>query len=213
MKNQKVFMSINELMSGGVVMKKDVNRGGFTLVELAIVMVIIGLMIGAVLKGQSMIENSKQKRLMNDMLGISAAYFTYYDRYNAIPGDDANANGRWTKVANGDADGVVEGSATTPSGESQEAWQAMRYAGLLSGDPASTGAASLPGHPYGGKYGLLNMSFGSDIGTKNYIHVASVTGSVAEMVDLKLDDGIYNTGTVQASDAFTKASVDVYYAL
>lgn len=188
------------------------RQKGFTLVELAIVMVIIGLLLGAVLKGQSMIEDAKQKNLMNDLQGITAAYFTYYDRYNAIPGDDANTHS-WSGVSAGDGDGTVEGNATTPSGESQEAWQALRYAGLISGDPTSTGTSSLPGNPYGGKFGLLNRSFGSTIGTKNYILVDNIAGSVAERIDIKFDDGTYNSGTVQASAAYSTASVDLYYAL
>lgn len=194
-------------------MRKDVRENGFTLVELAIVMVIIGLLLGAVLKGQSMIDNAKQKKLMNNIQGISAAYFTYFDKYNAVPGDDSAANGRWSAVANGDGDGNIEGNATSPSGESQEAWQALRYAGLLSGDPAATGISSLPTHAYGGKMGLFNRSFGSSIGTRNYILVRSIAGSVAELVDIKFDDGVYNTGIVQSNQAFTNASVDLYYGL
>jgi hypothetical protein len=103
--------------------------------------------------------------------------------------------------------------AEAPHGESQEAWQALRYAGLISGDPTSTGKSSLPGHPYGGKYGFSSRSFGSAIGTKNYILVDNIAGSVAEAIDIKFDDGVYNTGTVQANNAYTNASVDVYYAL
>ena len=193
-------------------MKLIIEQRGFTLVELAIVMVIVGLLLGAVLKGQSMIEDAKQKNLMNDLQGITAAYFTYYDRYNAIPGDDANTHS-WSGVSAGDADGAVEGTATTPNGESQEAWQALRYSGLLSGDPTSTGTSSLSGHPYGGKFGLSNRNFGSTIGTKNYILVDNIAGSVAERIDIKFDDGTYNSGTVQASAAFSTAAVDLYYAL
>lgn len=188
------------------------GQKGFTLVELAIVMVIIGLLIGAVLKGQAMIDDAKQKRLLNDLQGISAAYFTYYDRYSAIPGDDTNVHG-WAGVAAGNGNGFISGaSVPAPAGESQEAWQALRYSGLLAGDPATTGGSSLPAHPYGGKYGLSNMVF-AGIGTKNFIYVDNVPGSVAEVIDIKYDDGIYNTGSVQASAVYTTATVDVYYAL
>ncbi|UCH45480.1 MAG: prepilin-type N-terminal cleavage/methylation domain-containing protein [Nitrospiraceae bacterium] len=191
---------------------KKLDKKGFTLVELAIVMVIIGLLIGAVIKGQAMIDNAKQKRLLNDVQGISAAYFSYYDRYNAVPGDDTSTHG-WAGVAAGDGDGLLEGNATTPSGESQEAWQALRYAGLLTADPTTTGAASLPAHPFSGKYGLFNRNFGASIGTKNYILVDNVNGNVAEIIDIKNDDGIFNSGTVQADQAYTNDSVDLYYAL
>ncbi|MBC8413213.1 prepilin-type N-terminal cleavage/methylation domain-containing protein [bacterium] len=193
-------------------LKRD--QKGFTLVELAIVMVIIGLMIGAVLKGQAMIDDAKQKRFLNDLKGISAAYFTYFDRYNAYPGDDPNGASRgWTGVAAGDADARIEGNYTTPAGESQEAWQALRYTGLLSGDPTATGAASLPSHPYGDQFGLTNYNFGTGVGIRNCVFADNIPGNVAEITDIKFDDGIYNTGTVRGSAAYTSATVDLRYAL
>ncbi|RJQ50953.1 MAG: prepilin-type N-terminal cleavage/methylation domain-containing protein [Nitrospiraceae bacterium] len=181
------------------------NQRGFTLVELAIVMVIIGLLIGAVLKGQAMIDDAKQKRLLNDIQGISAAYFTYYDRYNAIPGDDLSAHGWGTAVGNGS--GYING-ATEPTA----AWQVLRYAGLLSGDPATSGAAAQPRHPFGGTYGFGSAAFGA-LGTRNYITMVTVPGSVAESIDIKYDDGIYNTGTVRGSAAYTTATVTLQYLL
>jgi hypothetical protein len=170
-------------------------------------------MIGAVLKGQAMIDDAKSKRLVNDLQAVSAAYFSYYDKYNAITGDDTSTHG-WTLAnSGGDGDGLIEGNVAAPDNESQDAWQALRYAGLLSGDPTATGLASLPGHPYGGKYGLTNRDFGTGIGTKNCVYASNVTGGIAEMVDIKFDDGIYNTGSVQASVAYTSDTVNMYYAL
>src|SRR5258706_11094880 len=66
------------------------------LVEIAIVLVIIGLLLGGILKGQEMITQAKIKNIMSDFSGISAAYHGYQDRYRAIPGDDPNANTRCT---------------------------------------------------------------------------------------------------------------------
>lgn len=192
-------------------MKKDSGQKGFTLVELAIVMVIIGLMIGAVLKGQAMIDDAKQKRLLNDLQGVSAAYFTYYDRYGAIPGDDTSTHG-WSGLAAGGGNGFIAGNNNNDGTEAHEAWQALRYAGLISGDPASTGAAHVPGHPYGGKYNFGARAF-SGIGTKNYIRVVNVAGSVGETIDVKFDDGTWNTGTVQANRAYTNNTVNLDYAL
>ena len=68
------------------------QQKGFTLVEIAIVMVIIGLLLGGVLKGQEVITNARLKRVVNDFNGVSAAIFTYQDRYRGLPGDHRSAS-------------------------------------------------------------------------------------------------------------------------
>ena len=68
------------------------KQKGFTLVEIAIVLVIVGLLIGGVLKGQEMITNAKLKRIESDNAGIAAAMFSYQDRYTQLPGDDSAGN-------------------------------------------------------------------------------------------------------------------------
>jgi hypothetical protein len=172
-------------------------------------MVIIGLLIGAVLKGQAMIDDAKNKRLMNDIQGMSAAFYTYYDRYNALPGDDTAATARWAGVANGDGNGYIGGTPTPapPTGESLEALQAVRFAGLISGDPAATTA---PGNPYAGIYGFDSFAYGGATGTKNRLVVTNVPGTVAQIVDTKFDDGLTGTGTVRGSGAYT-GIVTLYY--
>src|SRR3990172_13439298 len=85
---------------------------GFTLVEIAIVLVIIGLLLGGILKGQEMITQAKIKNVVADFSGISAAYYGYQDRYRAIPGDDPNAATRWSTApaaTAGNGNGVVAG--------------------------------------------------------------------------------------------------------
>ena len=105
---------------------------GFTLVEIAIVLVIIGLLLGGILKGQEMITQAKIKNLIADFSGISAAYHGYQDRYRAIPGDDPNAGGatgRWGAAAtSGNGNGTVAGtsnSGTAPD-ESRLWWDHLR---------------------------------------------------------------------------------------
>lgn len=63
------------------------NQRGFTLIELAIVLVIIGIMLVAILKGQALINNSKLKRMQNDLKGIEAMMLSYMDRKGRLPGD------------------------------------------------------------------------------------------------------------------------------
>ena len=63
------------------------NSKGFTLVELAIVLVIIGIILGAVLKGQELVNSAKAKRAYNDVRGVTAAIYTYMDKYGLrLPG-------------------------------------------------------------------------------------------------------------------------------
>ena len=64
------------------------NQKGFTLVEIAIVLVIIGLLIGGVLKGQAMIQNAKVKRVVKSADELRAAVYTFYDKYGVYPGDE-----------------------------------------------------------------------------------------------------------------------------
>jgi prepilin-type N-terminal cleavage/methylation domain-containing protein len=69
-------------------------RRAFSLVELAIVLVIIGLLIGAVLKGSQLVDNAKLKRQIFDLNGLYGSVYTYYDRIGCLPGD-ANGDGRF----------------------------------------------------------------------------------------------------------------------
>ena len=69
-------------------MKKE---SGFTLIELAIVLVIIGLLLGGVLKGQELINSAKVKNMANDFKNIQIQIYSYQDKFRALPGDDKAA--------------------------------------------------------------------------------------------------------------------------
>src|SRR5260221_12203356 len=93
--------------------KKSIE-GGFTLVEIAIVLVIIGLLLGGILKGQEMITQARIKNAINDFNGVVTAITSYQDRYRALPGDDKGANARWAAQAPAaganQGDGVITGA-------------------------------------------------------------------------------------------------------
>ena len=130
---------------------------GFTLVEIAIVLVIIGLLLGGILKGQEMITQAKIKNVIADFSGISAAYHGYQDRYRAIPGDDPNAGDPLDHRARGrsagNGNGVVAGTynnacpavsvAGTP--ESCMFWDHLRRAGFVAGNGAQQPFNALTG--------------------------------------------------------------------
>ena len=125
------------------------REGGFTLIEIAIVLVIIGLLLGGVLKGQELITSARVRNLISQQDGIKAAYFGFQDRYRALPGDypgaQANANipnmGSDTMGGNGDGLIVSTGSANEPT----LAWMHLSHAGFLTGNytmASATEAAS-----------------------------------------------------------------------
>lgn len=75
-------------------MKTRSTQKGFTLVELAIVMTIIGLLIGGVLKGQELMQNARVTSTVAQVKAYEAAVTTFRDKYDATPGDMTNANTR-----------------------------------------------------------------------------------------------------------------------
>ena len=98
-------------------MKSKTNKG-FTLVELAIVLVIIGLIIGAVLKGQDLIDNAKSKKFVSHSRAWEIAQWTYLDRKGVFTGDD-NKNG---KIGDGHVKEAFTGATfTNPPYETNDA--------------------------------------------------------------------------------------------
>jgi len=103
------------------------KQNGFTLVEIAIVLVIVGLLIGGVLKGREMITNSNLKRIDRDRSGIVAALQAYQDRYRVLPGDDNLASARFA---------VGNIGAHTSTVSSIQAMPLPRLPGIMTGsDP------------------------------------------------------------------------------
>ena len=188
------------------------TQQGFTLVEIAIVLVIIGLLLGGILKGQEMITQAKIKNAISDFSGISAAYHGYNDRYRAIPGDDPNAGTRWTTLpaaVPGNGNGVVEGTYSqpctappaAPAGESCHFWDHLRRAGFVAGNGTN--------QPFNAVTGMIGVQTGNAatpvaaaLGgfVSLIICSANLPDKIAIAVDTQMDDGIPKSGTVRALD-------------
>ena len=176
------------------------KQSGFTLVEIAIVLVIIGLLLAGVLKGQELIENSKIKSIVNDMKAVQAAYNGYLDRYKAIPGDEtlatAAARGWGASAAGGggNANGVLLITAAQTfanGGEQRPFWRALRASGLITGDPTgAAGAAGLPKHAGGGVMGVTSDPAGVYGQTGVAVCVAGLTTKQAAGVDTLVDGAL-----------------------
>ncbi len=179
------------------------HQSGFTLVELAIVLVIIGLILAAVLKGQEMIQNAKVKNVVNDLKSVSVAYYAYQDRYKAIPGDDANAASHFTGGDGGDGDGAITGLYTAKAvpavaAESNNFWQHTRMAGFMTGI-ATDAEANPPTNAVGGLLGIQGSVAANVYAMKGtFACVGSVPWKIALAADTLLDDGDSDTGSVRA---------------
>jgi len=154
------------------------NQSGFTLIEIAIVLVIIGLLLGGVLKGQELINSAKVKNLATDFKNIPVYIYGYQDKFRALPGDDfavashvgaagteattpsTGLNGVACVPPTGHAgcvgNGVIDGfwNTTTTTDESYLFWQHVRLAGLAAGSTTVGAADYLPTNAVGGTLGI-----------------------------------------------------------
>jgi len=183
------------------------KQKGFTLIEIAIVLVIIGLLVGGVLQGQELIENSRVKQAAKDMNGTAAAMFAYQDRYKRLPGDDGLAaaltarGDAWASVVAGDLNGTLDvalAATFTGAGESGAFWQQLRAAGFIAGNPVETALLALPVNAWGGFMGVTTAAMGVDL-EGNKVCLSQVPGSSALALDNELDDGVGRTGNLRAT--------------
>lgn len=131
---------------------------GFTLVEITVVLIIIGLLIGSILKGQQLIVDAKIKNLEGNYSSLAKALYTYQDRYKALPGDDLNAT-RFilpdgsSSLPGGDGNGIINGDykSSNSADESRLAWQHLRAAELITGSPLED---TTPFNVFGGQIGI-----------------------------------------------------------
>jgi prepilin-type N-terminal cleavage/methylation domain-containing protein len=188
------------------------NQSGFTLIEIAIVLVIIGLLLGGVLKGQELINSAKVKNLASDFRNIPLYIYSYQDKYHALPGDDPLAATHVTSaivattpllndVGNGRIDGKWD--STTATDESFLFWQHVRLSGIAAGITDTNDKVGYPArNTLGGLIGVTNSS-ATDApitGLKgSYIVCSSgIVGKFAKQLDVALDDGNPMTGAMMS---------------
>lgn len=190
------------------------QQSGFTLVEIAIVLVIIGLLLGGVLKGQELINSAKSKAVISDFRNTATMIAAYQDRFRALPGDDKTASthlnmgsassaasSSGTASGNGDGDGTIESpwNSTTSTEESALAWQHLRLANLASG---STGVPTVgdwePKNSEGGRIGIQSTQpKGFTVG-RLFVCQGNISGRIGQQADATMDDGSPNGGSVRA---------------
>ncbi len=188
------------------------NQSGFTLIEIAIVLVIIGLLLGGVLKGQELINSARVKNLATDLRNVPVYIYGYQDKYKSLPGDDSLASTHITSAViattSGPAgNGIIGGNwnSTTVTDESFLFWQHVRLAGLAPG-PTDTSATDYPPlNTVGGRIGITNAANTAIAGLRGSYIICSdaIAGKFAKQLDTTLDDGNTATGSLQVTTVGT----------
>ena len=191
-------------------------KKGFTLVELAIVMIIIGLLIGGILKGTEMIENAKVSATLSQVQAYQAAIYTFQDTYSAMPGDMRNALDRIpgcvaaTNCLNGSGNSLVEnGVGTTdpvwdaPIGtnanwvETVQFWKHLVLADLITG--VTTDSATAPADlAWGETHPSAKVGGGFEFYFDPFIGVAGNAGTSGHVLRLS-NSGITAGATIGAA--------------
>lgn len=196
------------------------NQSGFTLIEIAIVLVIIGLLLGGVLKGQELINSARVKNLATDFKNIPVFIYGYQDKFRALPGDDAavathvTGGTLATTPAGTQGNGVIGGNwnSETVTDESYLFWQHVRLAGLAPGATTPGAADYLPVNASGGKIGIQSgtsvaasspiIDQGGNALRGSYVICSTgILGKFVKQLDIQMDDGNTETGSMLATDA------------
>jgi prepilin-type N-terminal cleavage/methylation domain-containing protein len=189
------------------------KQAGFTLIELAIVLVIIGLLLGGVLKGQELINSAKVKNLATDFRNMQVYMYGYQDKFRALPGDDPTAVNHLgtgtTQATTTTGNGKIDGAWNTASdtAESCVFWEHVRKAGLAVGSfPVQCSvptSATIQRNAEGGRVGIQSITgsvpFATITGMAGATVICSdaIQGKLAKQLDITLDDGDTAAGSVR----------------
>lgn len=210
-------------------------KSGFSLVELSIVLVILGLLTGGILAGQNLIRAAELRSVTTEYSNFQTAVMTFRDKYFALPGDMRNAFDFWgaaigcTDVdvatdedgCNGNGDGTWRWGQT----EGVRAWQHLQYAGLIEGSftglfntdllagvnhpkaRAVNGCWQMHYWPVNGTANRANgYSLGTDIGTLDCGIGSAFSPEEAWNIDTKIDDGKPQSGRMDGNHGFVTSA-------
>ncbi|MBI2801211.1 MAG: prepilin-type N-terminal cleavage/methylation domain-containing protein [Gammaproteobacteria bacterium] len=189
------------------------RQHGFTLVEIAIVLVIIGLLLGGILKGQELITSARVRNIADQNSGVQAAYYGFVDRFRQVPGDwpAANAKQAIPDVNHGgNGNGRLDLSNTVWD-EPLALWEQLSKAGFIQGNysgiPGAPSAADTDKAPRNAFNGFLMLYRSSDYmdpptnGQRterlNLILGKGIPVNVMRELDLKIDDGLPQSGVLR----------------
>ncbi len=189
------------------------DTSGFSILEMTIVLVIVGMLIGLALKGQDLLASVQLKDAQQDLRAFETAFATFRERYQALPGDFASASRRLPArdgipIVNGNGNGRIE----TPA-EQVQFWQHLALSGVVKKIRIEQNARArigetLPAARIGGGYTVVEEKVYAS--RRLWIRLAAtaeprlddasgvLTPAAAYQVDNELDDGNPKTGKIVA---------------
>ena len=187
------------------------KQTGFTLVEIAIVLVIIGLLLGGILKGQELITSARVRNIADQNSGVQAAYYGFIDRFRQVPGDwnETNAAQAIPGVTTGGNDsGRLDADSGNDWIEALALWEQLSKAGFIQGNytggtaaPSAADTDKAPRNAFNGFLVLYRTDDYYDAGTAaerlNLVMGAGIPVNVLRELDLKVDDGLPQTGVMR----------------
>ena len=208
--------------------KKNNAEYGFTLIELSIVLVLIGLLIGGVLKGQELIASTRLKMAVSQVDAIKAAFNIFQDKYSAIPGDYSRARDFISAdiINQGNGNGIIGTTLVTlplrsalgtdvVGNEYRAAWEHLHRSALLA-SIANDGnnwdlQSKIPGVSFNFLYATMNNG-GATVKTAHWIRLQAgsgiaqralnpLSGKEAAEIDRKYDDGNKDNGVIRGDTA------------
>lgn len=209
----------------GLTQKRSMQ--GFSLVEAAVVLVVIGIILGAVLQGRSLIESADYKSFRQQIREYRGAFHNFRDRFDALPGDFADASVRLESTQeDGGGDGVIGGDVasgwsgcSSTTDERCVAWQHLRAAGMLGGNPDTDGDDAAPEHPFGGVVAAFFTGSGENGTFGHKLLISDVPVGIARRFDADEDDERCNGGRITGQNCSGTdwpsgvTTVDIVYAL
>lgn len=174
-----------------------IRQKGFSLVELAITLVVIGMVIAAITAGSHLMQAAKINKIITELAGYKEAVEHFQLKYKSLPGDIPNATNFWADTVNGNGNEQIAGDLT----ERLRAWQHLslsesingHYSGTDAGTPDFAISTNVPGSIVKGAYYMLGY-------TQVYSSASGQTGNALQLVTTE-DNTDPAGGALTAADA------------
>jgi hypothetical protein len=194
------------------------HNAGVTLVEAAIVLVLMGMLIAGLVAAQQLIAAAKVRSIVREIENKMSGVSTFVDKFRAYPGDMVNAETFFTAAAtdNGDGNGrIMYTGGTVTSDEGNLAWQHMQLAGIVEGKFQATGAndildVNVPRSNAAGGGAGFALNWDTTYGNHLILGLANGSGAIdtptltpeaSYNVDKKMDDGLPTLGVIRGMPA------------